>query len=237
MIRAVQRSVIVMLLFVAACGSSETPDRIQGEVAPSAASSSATPAREGKVETHDIITFVILGDSLTAGYGLTPEEALPAVTEQILRRTHNHVRIINAGVSGDTTANGLARYDWSVGSADADVLVIALGANDYLMGLSPDLARENLTEIIELAQASGLQVILAGLEMRSDAVAGSRDAAFAAIYPELAEAYSVDLFPALLRGVRNDPSKLQPDGLHPTADGVNVIAERLADFLEQVVNL
>lgn len=179
----------------------------------------------------DRTIIVFLGDSLTAGFGLSADDALP---EQVARRlTENGVSmdVVNAGVSGDTTANGLARYDWSVASADPDLLVVALGANDYLMGLSPDVTRGNLAAIIERAQSDGTPIVLAGLEPRSDAGAGSRDEAFAAIYPGLAEEYGVPLYPALLASVRDTPEFLQSDGTHPNAEGVLVMANRLSAYL------
>jgi len=174
---------------------------------------------------------VFLGDSLTAGFGLAAQDALPDQVARALAQGGVEIATVNAGVSGDTTANGLARYDWSVASAKPDLLVVALGANDYLLGLSPDTARDNLAAIITRAQADGVPVLLAGIEPRSDAAQGSRDAAFAAIYPDLAAEHGVPLYPALLEGVRDNPELLQSDGVHPTADGVALMAERLGDSL------
>ena len=175
--------------------------------------------------------IVFLGDSLTAGFGLASEAALPDQMQARLRDAGLDVSIVNAGVSGDTTANGLARYAWSVGSLEPDTVIIALGVNDYLLGLSSDITRANLAALIEQAQADGTSVILAGLEPRFDAPEGSRDAAFAAIYPELAATYDVPLYPALMRGVRDNPDLLQGDGLHPTTAGVVVMADQMATFL------
>ena len=177
------------------------------------------------------VRVVMLGDSLTAGFGLAPDAALPAQLEARLTQQGYAIDIINAGVSGDTTANGLARYDWSVSGNDPDMLIIALGANDYLSGLSAESARANLNAIIQRARAQDLPLILVGLEPRWNGVQSERQAAFDAIYPELAETYDLFLFPAMLEGVKDDPALLLPDGLHPTQEGVALIANRLSDYM------
>lgn len=174
---------------------------------------------------------VFLGDSLTAGHDLPPQDALPDQVQNVLSGRGLSIEAINAGVSGDTTANGLARYDWSVAAADPDLLVVALGANDYLLGLPPELVRENLASIIERAQAGGIPVVLAGIAPPGAAQDASRDGAFAAIYPDLASTYGVPLMPGLMAGVRDDPDLLLNDGLHPNADGVAVMAESLSETL------
>lgn len=184
-----------------------------------------TEAREG----YPVIVF--LGDSLTAGYGLSAKDALPEQVQGEFDAIGLHTKVINAGVSGDTSANGLARYDWSAGSLNPDLLILALGANDYLQGISPDVTRGNLSAILERAHAAETSVILVGLQPRSKSGADDRDIAFAAIYPELSTRFDVPLFPAMLAGVRDTPSLLQADGLHPTKEGVSVMAKRLALYL------
>jgi len=178
---------------------------------------------------------VFLGDSLTAGFGLSTQAALPEQVQKVLQDLGQPIMSVNAGVSGDTTANGLARYNWSVRAAKPDMLVVALGANDYLMNLDPSVTEANLAAILEYAQSDGLPVILAGLQSRAlktspDAL-GARDKAFAAIYPTLSARYNVPLYPALLKGVADNPALLQADGLHPTEAGVALMAETLAPFL------
>lgn len=175
--------------------------------------------------------IVFLGDSLTAGFGLRPEAALPEQVKARLSSTGIDAVVINAGVSGDTTANGLARYEWSVVGADPDLVVIALGANDYLMGVSPDVTRANLAAILDRAKAADIAVVLVGVKLRSVAQTGSRDEDFSAVYQELSQSYNVPLYPELLEGVRDKPKLLQPDGLHPTEDGVAKIADGVAAFL------
>lgn len=175
--------------------------------------------------------IVFLGDSLTAGFGLRPDAALPEQVKARLSNTGIDAIVINAGVSGDTTANGLARYEWSVVGANPDLVVIALGANDYLMGISPEAARTNLAAILDRAKATDVAAVLIGVKLRSVAQSGSRDEEFSAVYQELAASYKVPLYPELLEGVRDNPKLLQPDGLHPTEDGVGKIADGVAAFL------
>jgi len=178
---------------------------------------------------------VFLGDSLTAGYGLAPTAALPDQVERRLAARGIVLKAVNAGVSGDTAANGLARFHWSVASLDADLVVVALGANDFLLGIAPEETRANLATIVEQARDLGIAVVLAGLELRSTRQPGSREDAFADVYANLAAAYDVPFYPALLKGVRDQPHLLQPDGLHPTAEGVEVMADNLSAFLMPLV--
>lgn len=216
-------------LTLAACGS---PEPAPQAPAPPAAEAPRAPVAENAA---DAAVVVFLGDSLTAGYGLEPDDALPERVEAVWRARGINAVAVNAGVSGDTTANGLARFDWSVTAAEPDLLVIALGANDFLMGVPPDVTRANLSAILEKAKSAGIPSVLVGLSPRGDIATGSRDAAFAAIYPELAAAFSVPYYPSLLASIESDPAMLQSDGLHPTRDGVVVIAEPLAKFLEPVI--
>lgn len=178
---------------------------------------------------------VFLGDSLTAGFGLPAEDALPEQVASILKSEGIEARVINAGVSGDTTANGLSRFDWSVTAADADLVVVALGANDYLMGIDPERVKQNLSAIIQKARDNNIECVLVDLQPRSAVEEGSRDAAFAAIYPELAAQFGLKYYPSLMTGVANQPDLLQTDGLHPNEQGVRVMAENLAQFLEPII--
>ncbi len=220
----------VIALVLTACGQ-------PADLSPSpAAAPSVQEAPTPKAEiSSDSKVVVFLGDSLTAGYGLQPDEALPDQVEAIWRASGLDAVAVNAGVSGDTTANGLARFEWSVAAAEPDLLVVALGANDFLMGVPPDIARANLAAILERAKAARIPAVLVGLTPRGALESGSREAAFAAIYPELAAEYGVPYYPSLLGQIEGDPSLLQPDGLHPTKEGVVVISAPLAAFLEPVI--
>ena len=174
-----------------------------------------------------------LGDSLTAGLGVSPEEAYPAVLEARLRREGFEYRVINAGVSGDTSAGGLRRIDWVL-KLRPDVVIVALGANDGLRGQAPDILRDNLTRIIERARAAGVRVLLAGMRVPPN-YGDDYARAFAGVYPAVARATGVPLAPFLLDGVAGDARLNQPDGIHPTVEGQRVIAERLWPYLKPLL--
>ena len=179
------------------------------------------------------LRLVALGDSLTAGLGLAPGKAFPDRLEAALRAKGWDVKVINAGVSGDTAADGLARYEWAV-PPDADALIIELGANDMLWGLKPEATKATLAAILDKARAAHLPTLLAG--MRAAPNLGPEYAGqFSAIYPALAKAYDVPLYPFFLDGVAGDPKLNQPDGLHPTADGVEVIVQKILPSVEALM--
>ncbi|VAV97116.1 Arylesterase precursor [hydrothermal vent metagenome] len=217
-----QTCVIVAVILLAAC-SPRQPDK----------PAKSKPIAEQVVA--DGLVIVVLGDSLTSGFGLAAQQALPEQLQQQFKSEFAGIKVINAGVSGDTSANGLARYTWSVGAVNADLLILALGANDYLLGLDPAITQANLAAILDKAKAENLPVVLAGLTPKGKLDDASRMAQFAGIYPQLAKAYDLPLYPALLQGVRGAPKLLQADGLHPTAEGVRIMAEGLAEFVEPVL--
>ncbi|HEV8583891.1 MAG TPA: arylesterase [Methylomirabilota bacterium] len=174
-----------------------------------------------------------LGDSLTAGLGVAPEEAYPALLEARIKREGYPYRALNAGVSGDTSAGGLRRVDWVLKLRPA-VVVVALGANDGLRGQPVDALRDNLMRIVERAKAADARVLLAG--MRPPPNYGDEYArAFAAAYADVAKATGVPLAPFLLDGVAGDPRLNQPDGIHPTVEGQRIIAERLWPHLKPLL--
>lgn len=176
---------------------------------------------------------VALGDSLTAGLGVAPEEAWPALVENRLREEGYPYRVVNAGVSGDTTAGGLRRVDWVL-RADPEVAVVALGANDGLRGLPVDQMRSNLATIVERLSEKGARVLLAGMRVPPN-YGPDYGRAFAAVYPEVARLRHVPLMPFLLDGVAADPRLNQADGLHPNAAGHRVIAERVWPLLRPLL--
>jgi acyl-CoA thioesterase-1 len=177
--------------------------------------------------------ILVLGDSLSAGYGLPPEEAFPVVLQQKLAAAGVGAEVINGGVSGDTTAGGLARLDWALGDKP-DFVLVELGANDMLRGIDPGVTRHNLDEILRRITASGAKLLLIGFKAPSNWGPGYQ-AAFDAVYPELAEQYHVPLYPFFLDGVALDAALNQPDGLHPNRRGVEIIAERIAPYVERLV--
>jgi acyl-CoA thioesterase-1 len=179
-------------------------------------------------------TILCLGDSLTEGYGVDPRSAWPALLEQRLRDLgRSDVRVVNAGISGATSASAVSRLRWQL-RARPDVLILALGANDGLRGLDLEQTRRNLGEAIALAKQSGLRVLLAGMKIPPNyGPAYTRD--FERLFPDLAEREGVALIPFLLEGVAADPRFNLPDGIHPNAAGyervVETVLERLLPLL------
>jgi acyl-CoA thioesterase I len=172
------------------------------------------------------LRLVALGDSLTAGYGLSPGEAA-------LRAKGWDVKIINAGVSGDTAADGLARYDWSV-PQDADALIIELGANDMLRGMKPEATKAALAAILDKARAAHLPALLTGMRAAPN-LGPDYGGEFAGVYTALVKTYGVQLYPFFLDGVASDPKLNQPDGLHPTAAGVEIIVQKILPAVEALL--
>jgi acyl-CoA thioesterase-1 len=179
------------------------------------------------------LKLVALGDSLTAGYGLPGEAAFPAVLERALRAKGYAVSIANAGVSGDTTSGGLARLDWSVPDG-TDGVILELGANDMLRGIDPNIPRQALDEILARLRERGIPVLLTGM-YASRNLGADYVARFEAIFPDLAKKYGVPLYPFFLDGVAGVRELALPDGLHPTAKGVQVIVERILPTVERFV--
>lgn len=192
-----------------------------GLAATAAAQDGLTASADG-----DPIRLLALGDSLTAGYGLAEEEAFPAQLEAELAERGYAVTVLNGGVSGDTTAGGLARLDWALAD-EPDLVMVALGANDGLRGIDPAASRENLAAILERLTADGYPTLLAGMYAPPN-LGREYSEAFNAIYPDLAEAYDVALYPFFLEGVATDPALNQGDGIHPNPAGVEVIVENIA---------
>jgi acyl-CoA thioesterase-1 len=176
---------------------------------------------------------VVLGDSLSAGLGVAADEAFPARLQARLRADGYDYRVVNAGVSGDTTAGGLRRVDWVL-RAKPDVVVVALGANDGLRGLSPQAMRANLEAIVGRLQAAGARVLLAGMRLPPN-YGADYTKEFEAVFPEVARRAKVPLMPFLLDGIAADPRLNQPDGIHPTAAGQQLIADRLWPYLRPLL--
>ena len=187
----------------------------------------ATPAPAGER------VLVALGDSLTAGLGVAPDEAYPALLEARLRHEGYGYRVVNAGVSGDTSAGGLRRVDWVLKSRP-DVVIVALGANDGLRGLPVDELVRNLEAIVTRVRAAGARVLLAGMRVPPN-YGADYARAFAAVFPAVAKRTGVPLAPFLLDGVAGDAQLNQPDGIHPTAEGQRVIAERLWPYVRPLL--
>jgi acyl-CoA thioesterase-1 len=187
----------------------------------------ATPADAGPLR---ILAF---GDSLTAGYGLKPEEAFPAVLALRLRDDGYDVAVANAGISGETTEMGLARFPRTLGEG-ADLVILELGGNDMLNNVDPRVTQRNLEKIIRLARAKNARVLLAGM-VDINQLRPAAKQRFDAIFSTLAVKYSLPLYPFFLEGVGANPKLTQQGGLHPTAEGVRRIVERIAPLVEQTL--
>ncbi len=179
------------------------------------------------------IRIVAFGDSLTAGYQLPPPDAFPAQLERALKARGYNVKVLNAGVSGDTTRGGLERFDWAV-PQDTDAVILELGANDALRGISPNITRQNLAGILEKLKAKQIPVLLAG--MRALANWGDEYAAkFNVIFPDLAKANNAILYPFFMEGVIDKPELKLADALHPNAKGVALIVKQILPDVEKLI--
>ena len=192
-----------------------------------APSANATPTAHGRI--------VILGDSITAGYGLDPTRAYPALLQAKIDAAGLPFTVANAGVSGDTTAGGLRRLDWALGRG-ADVLMIALGGNDGLRGVAPKQTAENLAAMIQRARAKApkIAVLVAGMEMPGN-MGRAYTEEFSALFPKVATAQKATLVPYLLAGVGGVTELNQPDLIHPTAAGQERVADNVWVVLEKVL--
>ncbi|MEK0085483.1 arylesterase [Benzoatithermus flavus] len=174
--------------------------------------------------------LAILGDSLTAGFGLVREEAFPARLEQALRARGITCAVLDAGVSGDTSAGGAARIDWVLADRPTHLLV-ELGGNDALRALPPAALEANLDRIVRTAKEHGVQVMLAGM-LAPPNLGSDYGKAFEAVYLELARRHHVPLYPFFLDGVVLQRDLMQPDGIHPNGRGVDVIVARIVPMIE-----
>jgi acyl-CoA thioesterase-1 len=181
------------------------------------------------------LRLLMLGDSITAGYGLARNEAPPARLQALLRERGRHVRVIDAGVSGDTTAGGRARLDWALADRPHAVIV-ALGGNDALRGLTPQQMRANLAAILDRLAERGIPALLAGM-IAPPNLGRDYGEEFRAVFADLArERPEVVFYPFLLDGVAGEPRLNQPDRIHPTAEGAEIIARRMLPMVETLLD-
>ena len=186
------------------------------------------------VWSADRIKIVVLGNSLTAGYGLKKTDAFPVKLEIALGRKGNFVRVINAGVSGDTTAGGKSRLAWAL-SDNPQIVILELGANDGLRGLDPIETRRNLDIILTKLKERGVVVLLAGM-LAPPNLGKDYVREFNQIYPDLAKKHGVTLYEFFLEGVANEPSLNQADGIHPNPLGVNEIVDRILPTVKALID-
>ena len=223
-----------VLAVLAACGRDGVtpgpppPSSTLGAPAPSAAAAPAETA-----SPHPKV--VVLGDSLTAGLGLTEAQAYPALLQEKLRAGGYDWDVVNAGVSGDTSAGGLERFDWAMNQSNVRIVILELGANDGLRGLPIAQMRRNLAAIIERAQAKHVAVLLAGMEAPPN-FGREYTVSFRQVYRDLAKQYKVPLVPFLLDKVAGDPSLNQADGIHPNPQGARIVADTVWAALKPMVD-
>jgi acyl-CoA thioesterase I len=179
------------------------------------------------------VRIVAFGDSLTAGYMLKPSEAFPVQLDKALKAKGQSVEITNAGVSGDTTAGGLERFDWSVPDG-TEAVILELGANDALRGFDPKVTRENLDKILSRLRERNIEVLLAGMIAPKNWGAPYEDE-FNVIYKDLAQKHGVILYPFFLEGVAMKAGLNLDDGLHPTGKGVGMVVERILPSVEELI--
>jgi len=180
------------------------------------------------------LKILALGDSLTSGYGLPPGEGFTDQLGQALKDQGVAARVINGGVAGDTSADGLARLDWSLAD-DPDLVIIELGGNDALRALDPKSTKANLDKILTKLQQQHRAILLTGM-LAPPNLGEDYAARFNPIFPALAKQHEVTLYPFFLDGVAGNPSLVQPDGIHPTAQGVAIIVQRILPSLHEAID-
>ncbi len=178
---------------------------------------------------------LFFGDSLTAGYGLSPEEAFPALIEKNITKSGKKVKVVNAGLSGETSAGGLSRIDWIL-RQPVDVFVLELGANDGLRGLPLDQTRANLQGIISKVKDKypNVKIVMAGMMVPPN-MGESYSNEFKKIYPDLAKKNGATLIPFLLENVAGNEKLNQADGIHPNTEGHKLVAEHVGKFIEKLL--
>jgi len=237
----------MLLATLLACSQREAELRAEPSAEPAAAIAQAAPSAPAPAATaaamatppltaaapRHLPVVVFLGDSLTAGYGVAVDEAFPARVAELLRDRGTPIRMLNAGVSGDTSAGGLRRLDWVL-KQHPDVLVVELGANDGLRGQPVAGIESNLRAVIERARAGGAAVLLLGIRV-PPSLGGAYANEFAAVYPRVASDLHVPFVPFFLEGVGGRPELNQPDGIHPNVRGHQLVANNVLPALTNVL--
>jgi acyl-CoA thioesterase I len=225
------RVLLPAMLVCAACSQPEPARTIESAAAKPSAQvenpSSTNPANANAPR------IVFLGDSLTAGYGLDKDESVPSLIQKRLQDAGYPYEVVNAGVSGDTSAGGLSRLDWSL-AGDVKILVVELGGNDGLRGLPVAELKRNLTEIIMRAQTKGIKVVLTGMEAPPN-FGSAYTSEFREVYREVARAHDVTFVPFYLEGVAGIPSLNIADGIHPNAEGSRIVEKTIWSALEPLL--
>lgn len=220
-----------VLLILPACGGEDGADPAERDHVSTPVQRDPAPADQ--TDATPVVLF--LGNSLAAGYGVQPEQAFPSLVQTKIDSAGLDFEVVNAGVSGDTSAGGLSRIDWLL-DAPIAVLVLELGGNDGLRGLPPEVTRRNLQQIIDRTRERhpGARILLAGMQIPPNMGAGYAER-FRDLFPSLARDNDIDLIPFLLEGVGGVRGLNQPDGIHPTARGHRMIAEVVWTHLRPIL--
>lgn len=184
-----------------------------------------------KIEYKGIIAAV--GDSLTEGYGLDETQAYPALLQKKLKKNRHYYQVINAGISGETSTGTLSRIKWIL-SLKPDIVILETGANDGLRGIDTELTKKNILEIVKILKQSNVVIVLSGMQMVQN-MGQDYTKAFAKIYPETAEREKLIFFPFFLKDVAGKAGLNQADGIHPTAQGYEIITENIYDYVTQAI--
>ena len=222
---------LCVLVLLTACGRGTPTDAPPTSAAPPAPAAQAPAPSEGGERPR----IVFLGDSLTAGLGLAETQAYPALLQKKLNADGYNWEVVNAGVSGDTSAAGLERADWALDQGHVRILVLELGANDGLRGLPVAEMKKNLAGIIQRAQAKGIRVLLVGMEAPPN-FGPEYTVSFRQVYRDLAKQYKVTLLPFLLDKVAGVPALNQGDGIHPNVEGAQIVADNVWSVLKPMVD-
>ena len=195
---------------------------------PTAPAPTASPTQAGSGGT-----IVAMGDSLTAGYGLNEADAYPAQLERKLQAAGYNWKVINAGISGETSSGALARVDWVL-KLKPEIVILETGANDGLRGIDPNVAKQNIDETVRILRKNRITVVLAGMRMVTS-MGQDYTRSFAAIYPALAKKHDLILVPFFLQGVAGNPALNQDDGIHPVAEGYRIITDMLYPYVLKAI--
>jgi len=206
--------ILFLVFFVPGCGDESTPP-----------SDPKTPEYEG--------TIVAVGDSLTEGLGVAEEFAYPALLEKKLRSDGYHYRVINAGVSGETSSGTLARIKWIL-TLKPNIVILVIGANDGFRGIDPELIKTNILSLVRAFKERRVTVLLGGMQMGQN-LGKEYVTAFEKIYPLVAREENAGLVPFFLTGVATNPNLNQPDGIHPTAEGYRVVVEHIFPYVIEAI--